>query len=148
MPLLPLWRGEIFRTCPDRPGGLPSLLYNGYTVFIGGKAAGAWLWPPTPSSADVKERVDLYLYSPSGPSWPLIGWTLITSLYRNYYTGRIRGAYTHRHPILYTFLGWNKLNYPYLLWLIQPRWSTWGDPCKRALTVWRLTTHIWVVPHR
>ena len=34
--------GEIFRTCPDRPCGLPSLLYNGYRVFPGVKAAGAW----------------------------------------------------------------------------------------------------------
>jgi hypothetical protein len=25
--------GEIFRTCPDRPWGLPSLLYNEYRVF-------------------------------------------------------------------------------------------------------------------
>jgi hypothetical protein len=30
--------GEIFRTRPDRP----SLLYNGYRVLPGGKAAGAW----------------------------------------------------------------------------------------------------------
>ena len=29
-----------------------------------------------PSSAEVKARVELYLYSPSGPSWPVIGWTL------------------------------------------------------------------------
>ena len=29
--------GEIFRTCPDRPWGQPSLLYNGYRVFPGGK---------------------------------------------------------------------------------------------------------------
>jgi hypothetical protein len=29
--------GEIFRTCPDRPWGLPSPLYNGYLVFTGGK---------------------------------------------------------------------------------------------------------------
>ena len=27
--------GEIFRTCPDRPRGPPSLLYNGYRVFPG-----------------------------------------------------------------------------------------------------------------
>jgi hypothetical protein len=26
-----------------------------------------------PSSAEVKERVELYLYSSSGPSWPLLG---------------------------------------------------------------------------
>jgi hypothetical protein len=29
--------GEIFRTCPDRPWAPPSLLYNGYRVFRGGK---------------------------------------------------------------------------------------------------------------
>ena len=29
--------GEVFRTCPDRPWGPPSLLYNGYWVFHGGK---------------------------------------------------------------------------------------------------------------
>jgi hypothetical protein len=35
-----------------------------------------------PSSAKVKERVDLYLYYAAGPSWPLIGRTL-SSLYGN-----------------------------------------------------------------
>ena len=37
--------GEIFRTCPDRPWGPPSLIYNGYRIFPGGKVA--WLWPTT-----------------------------------------------------------------------------------------------------
>jgi hypothetical protein len=41
-------------------------------LFPGGKAAGAWSWPPT----GVKERVELYLYSPSGPLWPVLGRTL------------------------------------------------------------------------
>jgi hypothetical protein len=68
--------GEIFSTCPDRPWGLPSLQCNGYWVILGGKAAGTWFWPPTPSSAEVKERVQLYLYSPSGPSWSVLLWIL------------------------------------------------------------------------
>ena len=34
--------GEIFRPRPDRLWGPASLLYNGYRVFPGGKAAGAW----------------------------------------------------------------------------------------------------------
>jgi hypothetical protein len=36
--------GEIFRTRLDRPWG-PN---NGYRVFPGGRAAGAWRWLPTP----------------------------------------------------------------------------------------------------
>ena len=45
--------GEIFRTCPNRPRGPPSLLYNGYRVFPGGKE-----WPgldadPSPPSSAV-----------------------------------------------------------------------------------------------
>ena len=52
--------GEIFRTRPDRPWGLPSLLYNGYRAFPGGKAAGAWCWPPTPSKYRRHERVESY----------------------------------------------------------------------------------------
>jgi len=39
---------NLFRTCSDRPCGPPTLLYNGYRVFPGGKAAGAWRLPPTP----------------------------------------------------------------------------------------------------
>jgi hypothetical protein len=31
---------------------------------------------PPPSSTEVKERVKPYLYSPYGPSWPVLGWTL------------------------------------------------------------------------
>ena len=57
--------GEIFRTCPDRPWGPPSLLYNGYRVFPGGKVRpGRDADPSPPSSAEVKKRVELYLYFP------------------------------------------------------------------------------------
>ena len=68
--------GEIFRARPDRPWGPPNVIYSEYCVFIGGKAAGTWRWPSTPSSAEVKERVELYLYFPSGLSWPVLWWIL------------------------------------------------------------------------
>ena len=60
--------GDFFRTRSNRPWGPPSLLYNGYRVFPGGKAAGADLDHPSPSNTEVKERIELYLYSLSGPS--------------------------------------------------------------------------------
>ena len=43
------------------------------SLFTEGKAAGALRWLPTPSSTEVKERVELYLYSRSGVSWPVTG---------------------------------------------------------------------------
>ena len=68
-----LW-GDIFRTCPDRSLGPPSLLYKGYRVFPGGKLRpGRDADPSPPSSTEVKNRVELYLYSFFGPSWPVKG---------------------------------------------------------------------------
>ena len=56
--------GEIFRTCPDRPWGPPSLLYNGYRVFHGEKVRpGRDTHPSPPSSAEfkIKSRAILLL---------------------------------------------------------------------------------------
>ena len=69
---------EIFLTRPDRPRGPSSLLHKGYRIFSVGKAAGAWRWPPTPSIAE--EEYLLLPYSPSGPSWPVLGWTLFSAV--------------------------------------------------------------------
>jgi hypothetical protein len=59
---------------PSRPAlGPTQLLYNAYRVIAGGKAAKAWRSPPTPSSAEVKERVHLHLYSSDVPLWQVTG---------------------------------------------------------------------------
>jgi hypothetical protein len=51
------WWGEIFRTCPDQPWGPPSLLYNGYWVFPGGRKRLGHDTDPSPhSSAEVKKQ--------------------------------------------------------------------------------------------
>ena len=48
-----------------------------YTVgtgsFQGVKRPARGVHHPPVSSAEVKERVELYLCSPSGPSWPVLG---------------------------------------------------------------------------
>jgi hypothetical protein len=45
--------GEIFRTCPDRSWGPPSLLYNGYRVFPRGKERPRRDADPSPPSIAV-----------------------------------------------------------------------------------------------
>jgi len=70
------WGGRATFSTPVQPGpGVPlSLPYNRYRVsFPGGKAAGAWRWPPAPTSTEVKESTGLCLYSLSGPSWLVVG---------------------------------------------------------------------------
>jgi hypothetical protein len=66
--------GKIFHTIQTSPGANPA----SYTVrtnqlsILGVKWPGCGIDHPPPSSAKIKERIDLYLYSPSGPSWPVI----------------------------------------------------------------------------
>ena len=64
--------GDIFRTRSDTPCGPFSHLYSGFRVSIRGlnrPVSGVDL--PRPSSAEVKERIELCTYTPSVPS-PLV----------------------------------------------------------------------------
>jgi hypothetical protein len=110
-------KGPIFRTCTDRPRGLPSLLYNGYRVsFPGVKRPGRSLDQPPLSSTQ------LYLYSPSGASWRVLGWTLYlsstrtfiflnrTCLFSNGGTRNVEQPYATLHTAIYHCQGkqlWN-----------------------------------------
>jgi len=61
--------GDIFCACPDRPSCPPTLPYNGYRVtFAGVKRPLRGVDHPPPSSSEVQERVELYLYSLAAPS--------------------------------------------------------------------------------
>ena len=59
--------GKILRTQPDLPWGPPSRIYNGYRIIPGRAGGGGGVRRPVlgvnlqpPSSADVKERGELY----------------------------------------------------------------------------------------
>ena len=69
--------GEIFRTRPDRPWGPPSLP-SGLSREV--KLPGRGVDHPPLSDAEVEGRVELYIYSPCGPSWPVLGRTLALPL--------------------------------------------------------------------
>jgi hypothetical protein len=73
--------GEFFRTYPDRHRGPPSLLYNGYRVFPGGKGGrGVMLTTHThththtpPSRAEVMKDLNYLSTHPMGPPGPVTG---------------------------------------------------------------------------
>jgi hypothetical protein len=54
------------------------ILYNGLRVsFPWEKRPGRGIDHPPTSSVKVKERVELYFYSPSGSLWPVLGWIIV-----------------------------------------------------------------------
>ena len=57
-------------------GAQPASCTMGIGSFPGVKRPGRGVDHPPLYTAEVKERVELYLYSPSGSSWPVVGWTL------------------------------------------------------------------------
>jgi hypothetical protein len=57
-------------------GAYPASCTMGTGSFPGVKRPGRGVDHPPPSCAEVKEKVELNLYSPSGPSWPVLGRTL------------------------------------------------------------------------
>jgi hypothetical protein len=75
---------RFIRTCPDWPWGPRSLKTMGTVSFPGVRWLGRGLDHPPLPSAEVKQRVELYLYSTCGPSWPVTGWPLPSPFYTVY----------------------------------------------------------------
>ena len=133
---------KIFRTRPDRPWGPPSLLYNGYREFSGGKASEAWRYHPHPSSAEVKGRVELYLYSASGPSWRVLGWTLFTldndsyektGMNINPCLSKIMTPHTHTRSLPIMRLQEKVVNEPQLRHFYTTWWTSWSIGVQRSM---------------
>ena len=57
------------------PGDHPASYTMGTRSLLGVKQPGHGVDHPPASSSEVKERVELYLYSPFRSSWPVLRWT-------------------------------------------------------------------------
>jgi hypothetical protein len=70
--------------------------------FSGVKRPGRGIDHPPLSSTDVKERVELYLYYTSGPSWPVLGGTVlllvVAAVTTSYYQHTLRNTSEERRP--------------------------------------------------
>ena len=88
------------------PGAHPASYTMCTGSFPGVKRPGRGVHHPHSSIAEVKERVQLYLYSPSGPSCPVLGCNLLFSQFvtdhskpsrRNFMTGLTGANVSTRH---------------------------------------------------
>jgi hypothetical protein len=72
------WERDFSAPVQTGPGAHPASCTGS---LLGGKAAGGVVLTTHPlSKSRGHERVELYLYSPSGPSWPVIGRTFTFTL--------------------------------------------------------------------
>jgi len=67
------WRRYFSAPVQTCPGAHPAPYTMSTGSFTGVKRPGLGVDHPPTSSAEFKERVELYLYSPSGPSWHVLG---------------------------------------------------------------------------
>ena len=70
------WGARFSAPVQTGPGAHPASYTMGTGSFPGVKRPWRGVNYPPLSSAEVQGRVELYIYSSSGPSWPVLGWTL------------------------------------------------------------------------
>jgi hypothetical protein len=87
---------------PSKPSLEPTqLLYIGYRIFFRGiMRPGRDIDHPPTFSAEIKERVNIYLSSPSRPLWSVLRWVLnsVISLH----------THTHSHTHTLTYAHWSE----------------------------------------
>ena len=66
------WRSKFSAPVQTCPGAHPACCTMGTGCFLGVKWPGRGVDHPPPSRAEVEGSVQLYIYSPFGPSWPVI----------------------------------------------------------------------------
>jgi hypothetical protein len=96
----PRWGGRCNRPHPSRPALGPTQLPVQWVpgLLPACKSGGAWPWPANPPCAKVKERVEPYLYSPSGTSWPVQGWNWPCSWTWNVDARTVLSVFKNRTP--------------------------------------------------
>ena len=67
------WEARFSAPVQTDRGAHPASCTMGTASFQPVKLLGRGIDHPPTSSAEVKERVDLHLYSPFGSSWPVLG---------------------------------------------------------------------------
>ena len=67
------WGARFFASVQTGPGAYPASCTTVTGSFPGVKRPGRGADHPNPSKCRGHERVWLYLYSPPGPSWPVVG---------------------------------------------------------------------------
>jgi hypothetical protein len=98
-------RPSLLLSLPARDAGHPFFSHIFYPElyketmhtgsFTGLKRLGRCVHHPPPSSAEVIERIMLYLYYPYGSSWPVLGWPLPLHLYMERWPDFISGRVSY-----------------------------------------------------
>ena len=98
----------------------------------GVKRPGRGVNHPSPSSAEVKERVELYLYSPSGPLWSLVGrFTFYADIYLEG-NEKTRKAAHSSYPVLVPGIE----HITSRIWCMSGAYSTLADVTLACVQCW------------
>ena len=81
------------------PGSNPTSYTMGTGSFPGIRRPGRGVEHAPPSSAEVKKRVELDLYSPFGPLWSVLEWTLSLQLHSHEIKHNINSSNACHHSV-------------------------------------------------